>query len=364
MEEKYRKALSYLWQWFVRWLKRWFIVAFSGMALGLFSTLIIGTIIKQIGKLFGEGHETGQIFMLAGGVASMLTGCGIGAGIAFALKADRLVMFSCIVAGYCGAQANNFMNDVILSKTGPGDPIGSFFAAIIACEVGIILKDKTKLDIIVLPFFTILTGILVVFTICPTVIGLMDAIGDGIKKLTELQPFIMGILVSVITGLLLTLPTSSAAICVALKMDGIAGAAGAVGGAAQMVGFAVMSFRENKWSGLISQGLGTSMLQIPNIFQKPILLIPPIVASIIVGPIASSAMKLQCDYAGSGMGTAGLVGVISTYTESVDKGVKKSVIWLGIVFLFFIIPAVVSLGISEFMRYKKWIKPGDLALEL
>lgn len=360
----YKIILSNLWKWTIIWLKRWFIVAFSGMALGLFSTLIIGTIIKQLGKLFGENYATGQVFMLAGTVASGLTGCGIGAGIAFALKADRLIMFACIVSGYCGGQAKNFMADNMTGFGAPGDPIGAFFAAIIACEVGIVLKDKTKLDIIVLPFVTILTGVLVVFTICPTVIDLMNAIGDGIKKLTDITPFFMGILVSAIVGILLTLPTSSAAICIALNLNGIAGAAGAVGGAAHMIGFAVISFRENGWSGLISQGLGTSMLQIPNIFQKPILLIPVVVSSIIVGPLSTCAFKLQSDSSGSGMGTAGLVGVISTYSESVAAGINKGIVWLGLILLFFVIPAVISLLISEFMRYKKWIKPGDLALEL
>lgn len=353
-----------------KWAKRWFIDAFGGMAQGVFATLIMGLIVKQIGTLIGN-NAVGNTLVLAGKVATVLTGAGIGAGVAHALKANRLVVFSAMVAGLIGAQAKAFIAgslidgaDFVIANVSPGDPIGAYFASIIGAEIGILITGKTKIDIIALPFCVIVTGVLVAYTICPPVIRLMDLIGAGIEAATRVAPFFMGIIISVVVGILLTMPTSSAAICISIKLGGIAGAAGAVGCAAHMVGFAVASFKENRWSGLIAQGLGTSMLQIPNIMRKPIIMLPAVVASAVVGPLSTCLFLLQCDPGGSGMGTSGLVGVLSTYQASSAAGVESWVLWLGIVLLFFVLPGVISWLVSTLLRKKGLIRFGDMKLEL
>ena len=329
-----------------KWAKRWFIDAFGGMAQGLFATLIMGLIVKQIGTLIGD-NAVGNTLVLAGKVATVLTGAGIGAGIAHALKANRLVIFSAMVAGLIGAQAKAFIAgslvsgaDFVIANVSPGDPIGA------------------------LPFCVIVTGVLVAHTICPPVIWLMDVIGAGIEAATRVAPFFMGIIIAVVVGILLTMPTSSAAICISIKLGGIAGAAGAVGCAAHMVGFAVASFKENRWSGLVAQGLGTSMLQIPNVMRKPIIMLPAIAASAVVGPLSTCLFQLQCDPGGSGMGTSGLVGVLSTYQASSAAGVKGWVLWLGIVLLFFVLPGLIAWLVSTLLRKKGLIQYGDMKLEL
>ncbi len=233
--------------------KRWFIDGFSGMALGLFATLLIGLIIKQIGTLIGDNAVGNSIYSV-GVVASVLMGCGIGAGVARSLKADKLVLFSSMVAGFLGAQSAGLISGKIVSgavllTVGSGEPIGAFISALVACEVGLLVAGKTKVDIIVVPLVTILTALVVVVTICPFVVQLLNLISNGILKATELQPFFMGLVISVVMGILLTLPTSSAAICIALKLGGIAGGAAVVGCACHMVGFDVMSDRENKVGG-------------------------------------------------------------------------------------------------------------------
>ena len=361
-----RKLLA----WIKRWAKRWFIDAFGGMAQGLFATLMMGLIVKQIGTLIGS-NPVGEALVLAGQVATVLTGAGIGAGIAHALKANRLVIFSAMTAGLIGAQAKAFISgslmdgaNFIVANVSPGDPIGAFFAAIIGTELGILITGKTKIDIIALPFCVIVTGVLVAYTICPPVITLMELIGAGIEAATRVAPFFMGIIISVVVGILLTMPTSSAAICISIGLGGVAGAAGAVGCAAHMVGFAVASFKENRWSGLIAQGLGTSMLQIPNIMKKPAIMLPAIAASIVVGPLSTCLFQLQCAPSGSGMGTAGLVGVLSTYQASTAAGISSWMIWLGIVLLFFVIPGVVAGLVSMLLRKFGLIHDGDMKLEL
>lgn len=353
-----------------KWAKRWFIDAFGGMAQGLFATLIMGLIVKQIGTLIGD-NAVGNTLVLAGKVATVLTGAGIGAGIAHALKANRLVIFSAMVAGVIGAQAKAFIagslvsgSDFVIANISPGDPIGAYFAAIIGTEIGILITGKTKIDIIALPFCVIVTGVLVAHTVCPPVIWLMDVIGAGIEAATRVAPFFMGIIISVVVGILLTMPTSSAAICISIKLGGIAGAAGAVGCAAHMVGFAVASFKENRWSGLVAQGLGTSMLQIPNVMRKPIIMLPAIVASAVVGPLSTCLFQLRCDPGGSGMGTSGLVGVLSTYQASSAAGVNGWVLWSGIVLLFFVLPGVISWLVGALLRKKGLIRYGDMKLDL
>ncbi|MEG2002142.1 MAG: PTS sugar transporter subunit IIC [Clostridia bacterium] len=347
--------------------KRWFIDAFSGMALGLFATLLIGLIIKQIGLLIGD-NVVGNYFVSTGVIASALMGAGIGAGIARSLKADKLTLFATMVAGFMGAQANaiisgTFVSGSFLLKVGCGEPIGAYVAALIACELGLLVTGKTKIDIVVVPLTVILTSLVVVVFICPFVIKLINLLSEGILMATSLQPFLMGVIISVVVGLLLTLPTSSAAICISLKLGGIAGGAAVIGCCCHMIGFAVMSYRENKVAGLVAQGIGTSMLQIPNVFKKPILLLPPVIASAVLGPVATCLFQLQCDFMGSGMGTSGLVGVISTITASASLMPTWELI-LAISLLMFILPAAICLLISEFMRKKGIIKFGDLKLEL
>ena len=347
--------------------KRWFIDAFSGMALGLFATLLIGLIIKQIGSLIGD-NAVGNTVYSAGVIASALMGAGIGAGIARSLKADKLVLYATIVAGFMGAQATGIINGTLIEGNSLvavtcGEPIGAYITALIACELGNLVVGKTKVDIVVVPFVVIISAIVVVFAICPFVIEGINIISMGINKAMELQPFLMGIVIATAVGVLLTMPTSSAAICISLKVGGLAGGAAVIGCCCHMVGFAVMSYRENKFGGLIAQGLGTSMLQIPNVFKKPIILLPPIIASVILGPIATTVFGLQCDFMGSGMGTSGLVGVLSTIqaSASIMSGFE---LFLAVVLLMFILPAVICLVISEYMRKKKYINFGDMKLDL
>lgn len=346
-------------------MKRWFIDGFSGMALGLFCTLLIGLIIKQVGLLIGGG--VGDALYNLGVVASSLMGAGIGAGVARSLKADRLLLYSAIVAGTMGAQASSFLGGTLISGSlisiASGEPVGAFVAALLAVEVGFLVQGKTKVDIIVVPFVTLVTALIVTYTICPGIIAGMNAIGEAIQAATELQPLLMGIVIAIVMGCLLTLPTSSAAICISLKLGGIAGGAAVVGCCCQMIGFAVMSYRENKVGGLIAQGLGTSMLQIPNVFAKPVLIVPPIIASAICGPLATVVFKLSCNYASSGMGTCGLVGIFGTITESAGT-ISNASLTIGIALLFFILPAVICFALSEIFRKKGIFKFGDLKLDL
>lgn len=354
--------------------KRWFIDAFTGMAQGLFVTLIAGLIIKQIGSLIGVHTLVGKLLILVGNTASALTGAGIGIGIAKQLNASNLVIFSALVAGLLGANSAQFitsdysfiMGDTSALTLGslifrPGDPIGAYLTALIATEIGIMLAGRTKLDIIVIPLSMMTVTIIVIATICPPVIWAVSKIGEAINVATTIRPFIMGIIIAVVVGLLLTMPTSSAAICISIGIGGLAGGAAVVGCCCHMVGFAVSSFRENKFSGLIAQGLGTSMLQIPNVMKKPVILLPAIIASAICGPLATTVFKLECAAAGAGMGTAGLVGVFTTISSSMDNISTTSLV-LGVALLQFILPAAICLLVSEIMRKKNIIKLGDMKI--
>ncbi|MCL1960121.1 MAG: PTS sugar transporter subunit IIC [Spirochaetes bacterium] len=376
--------------------QRWFITAFGGMAFGLFATLIAGTIVNQIGKWIG-GSNAGLAFQAAGLVAQLLMGAGIGAGIAQSLKADKLILFSAICAGFIGAQSIAIINAVHSAAqlsaqgnlpvfgmfnltanvavengalvrngglVGPGEPVSAFIVSVVAVEIGLFLKGKTKLDIVVLPVSALLLGLFFAFTVCPHVVRTFTAFGNWIMLSTEINPIWMGFVLSVSVGLLLTMPTSSAAICVACGIGGLAGGAAAVGGAAHMVCFAVMSWRENRVPGLISQGLGTSMLQIPNIFRNPRVLVPPVAASAICGPLAAAVFSLRCSSTGSGMGTAGLVGLFTTITASLDAGIKTGTLVFGIVLLFFVIPIIFGAVGRLLLGNIGWIKDGDLKLEL
>lgn len=362
--------------------KRYFITAFSGMAMGLFCTLIAGTIIKQIGtlvlKINGNFFETtGNALITVGSIASLLMGAGIGAGIARSLKASNLVIFSALVAGMIGAFSLNLMhNDWIkavgggtyISTISPGNPIGAYVTSLISVELGRAISGKTKLDIILVPLVVIFSSMLCVFVAYPF-IKLVDLIADGIEIATEATPFVMGIVISAAMGLLLTLPTSSAAIWISIASSSsspvmlLAGGAAVCGCAAHMVGFAVQSYRENRLGGLIAQGLGTSMLQIPNLMRKPKILIPPVIASIIVGPLSTCVFKLRCNASGGGMGTAGLVGVFGTLDAS-SGAISTPVMWAGIILLMFVIPAAVCILLSELFRKKGFFAYGDMKLDL
>ena len=290
---------------------RYFIVALNGMALGLFCTLIIGLIIKQIA--INLSGSLSSFLLVIASIAMALTGPVIGIGVAHALKAPKLVILASGVVGFLGAfgsslGTNNLLDQGKLKISGSGDPLGAFIAVVIAAEIGRFISGKTEVDIIITPFVTIIIGGIISYLTGPYLIKGMKILGTFIREAMELQPFIMGVVVSVVMGIILTLPISSAALSIILVLSGIAAGASTVGCAAQMVGFAVISFKANRWNGLLAQGLGTSMLQVPNIIRKPVIWIPPIVASAILGPIATIIFRMENNPAGGGMGTSGLVG--------------------------------------------------------
>lgn len=351
--------------------KRYFIDAMGAMAQGLFCTLLVGTILNTIGQQFHIGFLNaivvtlgtgeGAVHYTIGGLCSAMVGPGMAVAIARALNAPPLVLFSLIPVGF----ATNYMG-------GAGGPLAVLFVAIVAAEVGKAVSKETKIDILVTPIVTILVGVGFAALIAAPVGQAASAVGKAIMWATELQPFFMGIIVSVVIGVALTLPISSAAICAALGLTGLAGGAAVAGCCTQMIGFAVMSFPENRWGGLAAQGLGTSMLQMGNIVRNPRVWIPPTVASAITGPIATCIFRLQMNGApvSSGMGTCGLVGQIGVYTgwvNDVAAGTKTAVTgmdWLGLVLISFVLPAVLTWLIAIPLRKCGWIKEGDLTLDL
>ena len=349
-----------------KYLNRVFIDGLGGMALGLFATLIVGTIIQQVG-LFVKG-EIGDMIYLLGKAAASVTGAGIGIGVACKFKESPLVAVSAAVAGMVGAFAGNIMKGTVLVDgaivlSGPGEPLGAFLAAYVAIELGHLISGKTKIDILVTPLATVLAGSAVGLLAGPPISGFMSSLGAIINWGTQQQPFLMGIVVSVVMGMVLTLPISSAALGVILNLSGLAAGAATVGCCCNMVGFAVASYRENKMGGLLAQGLGTSMLQVPNIVRHPQIWIPAILSSAILGPVGTMVLGMTNNATGSGMGTAGLVGPIMTYQTMVETEAAQMV--LGKILLIqFLLPAAVTLIISELMRRKKWIKQGDMKLEM
>ena len=356
-------------------LDRIFIEGLSAMAHGLFATLIIGTIIQQIGTFMGG--NIGEMIFIAGKLAAALTGAGIGVAVAYKFKEAPLVVVSAATAGMAGAFASSILAgkvfvDGAMVFAGPGEPLGAFIAAYVGIFFGHMVSGKTKVDILVTPVVTIGSGCLVGFLIGPPISGFMSWLGSLINWGTEQQPFLMGIIVSVIVGIALTLPISSAAICAALSLTGLAGGAAVAGCCAQMVGFAVMSFKENKWGGLFAQGIGTSMLQMGNIVRNPRIWLPPTLASAITGPVATCIFHLKMNGAAvaSGMGTCGLVGQIGVYTgwvNDIAEGTKAAITgmdWAGLVLICFILPAVLSWAIAIPMRKCGWIKENDLKLDL
>lgn len=349
-----------------KWLNRVFIEGLSGMATGLFATLIVGTIIQQIGLLIGNG--VGDSIYLIGKIAAAITGAGIGCGVAHRFKEPPLVLLAAAVSGMIGAfasqiSAGTVFADGVIHFAGPGEPLGAFIASYIAIEVGHLFSGKTKLDILVTPFFGILSGAAVGLLLGPPISSFMMWIGSLINWGTIQQPFLMGIIVSVLMGMILTLPISSAALGIILNLNGIAAGAAVVGCCCNMVGFAVASFRENKIGGLLAQGLGTSMLQIGNIMRKPIIWIPAIVSSAILGPVSTILLKMTCNATGSGMGSAGLVGQIMTFQTMVQT-LPAWLVTTEIILMHFVLPGVISFAVSEFMRKQGWIKRGDMKLDV
>ena len=338
-----------------------FIDGLSGMALGLFATLIIGTILAQIGSFIP--NFIGTYMIAVAGIAKSLTGAGIGVGMAFKYKCSPLAGVSAGVAGMTGAFAKNIVAGTFAGISGPGDPLCAFIAAFFAIQAGKLISGKTKLDIILTPALSIIVGGAAGLFVGPPVSKVIDYIGELIKWGVEKQPILMGIVVSVVMGLCLTLPISSVAIGIMLGLDGLAGGAAVVGCCAQMVGFAVASYRENKVGGLIAQGVGTSMLQMPNIVKHPMIWIPPTIASAILGPISTALLKMTCNETGAGMGTSGLVGQFMTYSSMVADGVDDKLVLIEIFIMHFVAPALITLGISEFMRKKKLISFGDMELK-
>ena len=350
--------------------KRYGIDALGAMAQGLFCSLLIGTILNTIGSQFGIGFLTAPIIEInkvpytIGGMCSFMSGPAMAIAIGYALQSPPLVLFSLATVGYaCNALG------------GAGGPLAVLFVAIIAAECGKAISKETKIDILVTPIVTTLIGIGTAWVIAPPIGSAASAFGQLIMRATELQPLLMGILVSVLVGVALTLPISSAAICSVLGLTGLAGGAAVAGCCAQMIGFAVMSFKENGWGGLVSQGLGTSMLQMPNIVKNPRIWIAPTLTSAITGPIATCIFKLQMNGApiNSGMGTCGLCGQLGVWTGWVapsEKAIANGAAaisptgfdWLGLVLISFVLPAILAPVINHFCRKAGWVKDGDLTL--
>lgn len=344
-----------------------FIDGLSGMASGLFATLIIGTIIQQVGNLI-PGSVGTYLFMM-GKVAAAVTGAGIGCGVAVKFKESPLVTLSAATTGMAGAFAGKIIAGTVLVDgamvfSGPGEPLGAFIAAVVGIYVGRLVSGRTKVDILVTPFVCIVSGSAVGLILGPPISAFMTWLGAIINWGTVQAPFVMGIIVSVLMGMILTLPISSAALGIILGLNGIAAGAATVGCCANMIGFAVASFRENKVNGLLAQGLGTSMLQIGNIVKKPIIWIPAIAASAILGPISTMVFKMTNNPTGSGMGTAGLVGQINAYQTMMEGGMSSGMALFQIGLMHFILPAVIAFAISEFMRKKNWIQEGDMKLKV
>lgn len=342
-----------------KYLNRVFIDGLSGMALGLFSTLIIGTIICQIASLLGD-NVLSQYLMAMGNVAKTLTGAGIGVGVACKLKSSPLTTVCAAVCGIIGAFPNVVNEAFVIGK--PGEPLGAFIAAYIAVEIGALVAGKTKVDIIVTPLCCILAGAAAGYFIGPYISKAMVWLGNLVNINVQKYPFFGGMAISVLMGVILTLPISSAAIGVSMGINGLAAGAATIGCCCNMVGFAVISYRENKFGGLIAQGLGTSMLQVPNLVKKPILWLPPVISSAVLGPVASCVLKMVSNPVGSGMGSAGLVGQFMAYDSMVANGLSPAISILEIIAMHFILPAVLTLAVAEGMRKLGLIKNGDLKL--
>ncbi len=366
-----------------KYLNRYFIDAMSAMALGLFASLLISTIFSTAGKYIPVDWIA-NVFNTIATYAKAATGMAIGVAIAHKLGAHPLVMFSAATVGALSNAMGAIINGGAIAAWGVTEktvegtfytagPAGAFFAVIIATEIGMLVSKKTKVDILVTPVVTLIVGFAASFALCPIVSYVMYYLGMFIAWATTIQPLLMGIIVSVVVGIILTLPISSAAICASIfsasalevalaegTAEGflLAGGAAVAGCCAQMVGFAVSSFRENKWGGIVSQGLGTSMLQMGNIYKNPLIWIPPTLAAAITGPLSTMVFKLKCSGVAAGMGTCGLVGPIGV----IDGTEWSPMMWVGLVLICIVLPAILSLLFSEIMRKLGWIKKDDMLL--
>ena len=373
-DENLQKWGLFMWEKFKAFLKRkdievsvkrYGIDALGAMAQGLFCSLLIGTILNTLGTQLHIGFLTNTVATVSGvnytvgGLASAMSGPAMAVAIGYALKCPPLVLFSLITVGF----ASNVLG-------GAGGPLAVYFVAIIAAEAGKMISKETKVDILVTPLVTIGVGTGVAALIAPALGKAAMKIGELIMLATNLQPFLMGIVVSVLVGIALTLPISSAAICAAFGLTGLAGGAAVAGCCAQMVGFAVMSFKENRWGGLVSQGIGTSMLQMGNIIKNPRIWIAPIVTSAITGPMATCLFKLQMNGTpvSSGMGTCGFVGQIGVYSgwiNDIANGTKAAITgfdWAGMILISFVLPAVLCPLINMLLKKIGWVKDGDMKL--
>lgn len=349
-------------------VKKYAIDSLTGMAYGLFVTLIAGLILSQIGRWLDW-----SLLVDVGRLAGMLMGAGIGAGIAYYLKAPTLVVLGCTLAGMMGAHSEALMaGEFFLSQSldgrsfnyvlpTSGNPIGAYLASVVAYRLALWVSGKTRLDILLVPLVVALGALLACWLLCPPFVALVAWMGTAINEAAQLQPFLMGVVIAVVMGMLLTLPTSSAAIAIAIGLQGLAGGAAVVGCAAHMVGFACASFKENGWGGLVAQGLGTSMLQIPNVVRNPLILLPAVVASAVVGPLATVGFGLLCTPSGAGMGTAGLVGIFGVL-EASGGVLSAPMLWGAIGLLMFVLPAGIAVAVAMVMRRWGWIKVGDMRL--
>ena len=356
----------------LKYAKRYFIDAMGAMANGLFASLLIGTIIKTIGQQLGNLSaapwvtDLAQSLVSIGDFASAASGCAMAVAIGYALKADPLVLFSLATVGY----ATNALG-------GAGGPLAVLIIGIVASEVGMLVSKKTRVDVLVTPMVTIVVGCGLALLIAGPIGNAAKSLGAIIEWATLQQPFVMGVVISVVMGMILTLPISSAAICAALGLTGLAGGAAVAGCCAQMVGFAVISFRENRWGGLVAQGLGPSMLQVPNILRNVRIWIAPTLAAAITGPLATCLFQLEMNGAAvsSGMGTCGMVGpigVISGWFSPVEQALKKGAVaitptafqWVGLVLICVVLPALLSWVINLGLRKIGWVKDGDMKLSV
>lgn len=342
-----------------RYLNRIFIEGLGGMALGLFATLIIGTILVQIGTI--SGGFIGKYFVYGGNIAKTITGAGIGIGVASKFKETPLVCVGAAVAGMIGAFPGT--EGIVLSGR-PGEPLGAFIAAFAAIEAGRLVSGKTKMDIIITPFVSIGAGAVAGFVIGPYISRFMYFVGEIVNVNVEKSPIIGGIIISVAMGIMLTLPISSAAIGISMGITGLAAGAAVVGCCCQMVGFAVCSYKENGIGGLLAQGLGTSMLQMPNIIKNPFIWIPSIVASGILGPVSSAFLKMRNTPVGSGMGTSGLVGQFGAYDAMTIGNGSVPVAMIEILFMHFLLPGVVAFIVYRVLLKAGWIRKGDMKIKV
>ena len=384
-----------------KYLNRYFIDAMGAMALGLFASLLIGTIFGTLGKYVNGASidnatlkSLAEVFNVIANYAKAATGMAIGVAIAYRLGAHPLVIFS---SAAVGAMANA-MGAVLSSESGAlmqwaaiskpegstdifytAGPAGAFFAVIIACEIGQLVSKKTKVDILVTPVVTLVVGFAASWLLCPVVSYVMYYLGVFLAWATTFQPLLMGVVLSVVMGVVLTLPISSAAICAMIfsasafevaALNGtkegllLAGGACVAGCCAQMVGFAVVSFRENRWGGVISQGIGTSMLQMGNIVKKPVIWIAPTLAAAVTGPISTMVFKLKCQGVAAGMGTCGMVGPLGVIDAHLADGSADAKMWIGLALVCIVLPAILALVFNEIMRKLGWIKTGDMKLDV